>query len=303
MPKPAPPKPPVEVEEIRAKLAQRYAQAFGCEWPDAPWGERWSELLANAQAADEEYTEAVAALRSLQVGLRRVLEVAAKNGVERNQPLDVDAYYSRTTADYEVAYLVRVREDEVFKLASDVDVVLKELTAPVRLSDAGVELARLEEELAILAADPDDVAEYRALHRGMTRRLRIWCQRLRSDGDKKRAPRTAAGLAGPPPDAETGTTTWRRQHLVELLDQFPMRPDVVDRAWPVATNSDIAVVSLLAGTLDDRVADATKHGGAFREDFVSVLAGERKAVREARLRKAYASRAEEQERKRALQKP
>lgn len=178
----------------------------------------------------------------------------------------------------------------------DLNALCKNLDELLRLAEAGspeaMQAPEVDEMRAAMATRSEgdvDVDALTTLRRKIltaTRRHR-W-QLLQSLTGKPIDFSMVPGLLGPPPGHGTiGDDTWQRNHLVQVLDGYPMatRVDGKGRITPVPpTDAEIAIVTLLAF----RIKSLPK--SSLGLTFDQVLVAERKAIHEARPRHAVASR-------------
>ncbi len=269
------------LEAVRRQLERRYESAFGCAWPQAPWGATWSEVLADCLAADEQYVEAARAIRDIAQSLERAIEFLGRRGHELPAVVDPaklagltppEAFLLEQFTDYKHPFTM------VFVLATR---ALQHLegTPGKKYVDTGA-----MKEIADVVGDDAPAPGFREyvnrnLKRNVSRRLAL-IEVRNNRLDLIDESRLAPCLVGPPPRTLSGDE-WRRATLVEMLDFYPLHPDP-SRApgfMKPPTDNELGTVSLLAGRLENvQTVDLVK-GDAH------VLNAERKAIALARERR------------------
>jgi hypothetical protein len=234
----------------------------------------------------------MAVLHDLQRVLRRVLAHAHRCGMEPGSKLPFDSMVGHTMADVGVADLVLNEGDALLALLKRVDesIHLLELSPAQFMqhsfSAPDSPLRRVTEILASMPLSPIYWESTRRLPTNANRRLRE--VQIRSISSPDSVSIVGPGLVGAPPRSLDGTS-WVRAFLVELLDVYAVRPAAASEGMVAPTDSDIALVSLLSGALDEMYQRRQKSIG--QSGVAAVLAAERRAIALARRRRGPVSKA------------
>lgn len=295
-----------DIAQIRAALVARYKNAFGCEWELAPWGKPWADVLAEAQSADQEYVDAAARLTGLVAAIDGVTAYAKACGVDVDAPLYEDALNGRTRAEQFLLVLASGSTDEGKRLRQLRDEVA-ELTAllsaqPEAVFAAAPESAQ-ERGRGVIQATLSNVTagldaggpDWEAINH--TRKLFVTHATRRMAPMRVVVPYSGGQLTqvtgdasllppGPPPRTLDGPE-WRRAYLVQLLDAYPHRFDSGSKTMLPPSDSEIALISLLAGGLEDMKRLTPSK---LAEGEQAVRSAERRAIAQSRKRRTFFSR-------------
>lgn len=282
---------PQSADHTKEELHRRYAAAFGCDWDLAPNGKRWSEVLDAAREADRAYASARDLLRELQAVLHRVAALSQQRGIEPGAGLAsrpvADLLRGVTSPEYALTGVALLPGFPA--MSALVDELLRQVEAKsvAQLPDVAADAARRVMGGGLRRA-LEDPASLRSFQREFADAMLSASRRHRDvvlpDGGVAVAP----GLSGPPPRTTEGAE-WRRAHLVAVLDVYPLRRSNTEpTSFSPPTDADIAVVSLLAGGLEE-VA------GRPRKTLSEVLKAERKAIALVRRRRGPLSHAFDEE--------
>jgi hypothetical protein len=202
---------------------------------------------------------------------------------------------SPTHAEEAAGRLVARYDGHLRSLLAEIEVVANAVaTREVRdLTDEEIEAASRLGTYVRRSPESDTLVEcLRASYRNRTRRIRRVPWRIVVDEHGEPcvealppgAEEIKPGLKGPPPEVDDlQGPLWRRAHLAALLDEFPLRRN---DEWHTPRDVDIAIVSLLAGGLDE-----IRPPGLVDLKFERLLAREGRAVGAARTRRAFSTQA------------
>lgn len=295
----------VTAEEIRGSVLRRYKKAFGCEWPTAPWGKPWPDVLREAQSADRDYVHATRLLTDLRAAMDAIIAYSRSCGVDVDAPLVEEAMHGRTRPEHAVFVFSAIETDQgkaLRQLRDDVAELVDLMGARPEVAfstlseEAQTEARALVEttlnlvkaRLDLHGPEPAQIDHQRKLYAThATRRVAPMPMYLPGGGGQTFTVGRAGTLLPDGPPRTLEGPEWRRNYLVQLLDAYPLRFDEGARSMVPPTDAEIALISLLAGGLDEL---ATITPGRLDEGEKAVLGAERKAVAQARRRRTLVSR-------------
>lgn len=274
---------------IRKELEERYEAIFECPPDQAPWGAAWSEVLAEARAADGAYVAAEQAMADIHAVLGRAARLVYKTG-RTKQPYTFESRVGLTVAEALLSDWFLARDAPLGRAFIHIE---KELEALRRSAlDSTLHEPRFH---AIIehAADDLERGTSRPTYEDVRDRWHV-AARL---GTSRRIVRVPAHLAhgalveglqapallGRPPQgsAAAEADSWLRAYVAEVLDTYPLRPRATDPdACRLPLDAELAVVSLVLGGVDGLSADSVGKGTA------AVIDAERRAIKRARRRRA-----------------